>query len=267
MLEYNLFGFNMVGSDICGFVFNTTESLCRRWTQLGAFYPFSRNHNIIGTIDQDPASFGPEFAAMARRVLLERYRLLPYLYTLMYESHVYGTPVVRALFVEFPTDQNTWDVDDQFLWGASLLISPILEHKAVKRLVYYPTGRWFDYFNYEPRPNQGGGGEQVEIGCDVDSIIVDVRGGSVLPLQIPDVNTELSRSNNMQLLVVLSDTYDAVGTLFYDDGSSPIEHGSIFYMRMLVTCEIRQDDVLFSMSFVCLHQGYNATVAVDELQL
>ncbi|KRY23902.1 Sucrase-isomaltase, intestinal, partial [Trichinella patagoniensis] len=266
MLEYNLFGFNMVGSDICGFVFNTTESLCRRWTQLGAFYPFSRNHNIIGTVDQDPASFGPEFAAMARRILLERYRLLPYLYTLMYESHVYGTPVVRALFVEFPTDKGTWDVDDQFLWGASLLVSPILENKAVKRLVYYPAGRWFDYFNYEPRPNHNGA-MQVEVGCDADSIIVDLRGGSVLPTQIPDLNTELSRRNSMQLLVVLSDAYDAAGTLFHDDGSSPTEQGSFLYMRMLVTSEIGQDDTVFSMNFVCLHQGYNTTVAVDELQL
>ena len=94
MLNFNMFGVPLVGADICGFNGNTTEELCQRWQQLGAFYPFSRNHNSLGNMDQDPAAFGPAMINSTRDALLTRYMLLPVYYNLFYRAALNGSTVV-----------------------------------------------------------------------------------------------------------------------------------------------------------------------------
>ena len=111
----------------------TTEELCSRWTELGAFYTFSRNHNSKGTPPQEPYVW-PSVAAISRKVLGIRYSLLPYYYILFYKaSHPIdplnepSATVLKPLFFEFPKDSNTYSIDRQFLVGSALLISPVLE--------------------------------------------------------------------------------------------------------------------------------------------
>jgi alpha-glucosidase (family GH31 glycosyl hydrolase) len=77
--EYNLFGIPHVGSDVCGFLFETNEELCLRWHQLGAFHSFYRNHNDIKSPDQDPTQW-PSVAKATQAANLFRYAHLPYLY-------------------------------------------------------------------------------------------------------------------------------------------------------------------------------------------
>jgi len=61
-----------------------------------------------------------------RTVLEDRYRLLPYLYTLIYKAHAHGDMVVTPLLANFPSDETTWTIDEQMMWGDGLLISPVL---------------------------------------------------------------------------------------------------------------------------------------------
>ena len=127
ILAMNMFGMPFVGADICGFNGNTTAELCTRWMQLGAFYPFSRNHNSIGMKSQEPYVFGDDTTRRCRFALNIRYTLLPYLYSLLANASATGSPVTRPLFFEFPEDLNAWSFSEtQFMWGSALLVSPAL---------------------------------------------------------------------------------------------------------------------------------------------
>ncbi|KAH0513128.1 Sucrase-isomaltase, intestinal [Microtus ochrogaster] len=147
MLEFGIFGMPLVGADICGFVADTTEELCTRWMQLGAFYPFSRNHNADGYREQDPAVFGQDslLVKSARHYLTIRYTLLPYLYTLFYRAHVFGETVARPFLYEFYEDPNSWIEDLEFLWGHALLITPVLRQGAESVSAYIPDATWYDF--------------------------------------------------------------------------------------------------------------------------
>ncbi|EMP39847.1 Maltase-glucoamylase, intestinal [Chelonia mydas] len=216
MMEFSLFGISYTGADICGFFNDAEYYMCARWMQLGAFYPFSRNHNTIGTKRQDPVAFDEQFENISRDVLNIRYTLLPYLYTLMYEAHVHGSTVVRPVLHEFVEDKKTWDVYKQFLWGPALLISPVLEN-ATSVLAYIPNARWYDYYTEE---YIGLKGQSYNLSAPLEHINLHIRGGYIIPWQDPANNTFYSRQNSMGLTVALDDNGFAQGQLYWDDGKS-----------------------------------------------
>lgn len=219
MLEFNLFGIPMVGADICGFALDAPEELCRRWMQLGAFYPFARNHNGQGFKAQDPASFGANSLLLnsSRHYLTIRYTLLPYLYTLLYRAHRSGDTVARPLLHEFYGDSNTWDVHKQFLWGPGLLITPVLDEGAEKVMAYVPDAVWYDY---ETGSRLRWRKQKVEMQLPGDKIGLHLRGGYIFPIQQPATTTVASRRNPLGLIIALDDNKEAKGELFWDDGET-----------------------------------------------
>ncbi|NXE82841.1 LYAG glucosidase, partial [Cochlearius cochlearius] len=217
VLLFNLFGVPLVGADICGFVGDTSEELCVRWTQLGAFYPFMRNHNDHGARPQEPYAFGPAAQAAMRNALRLRYSLLPFLYTLFHRAHSAGETVARPLFLEFPEDPNTWAVDRQLLWGGGLLVTPVLEAGKTEVSGYFPAGTWYSLAGDSTIHSRG---QWILLQAPLDTINVHVRAGHILPLQEPAFSTAESRKKGMALVVALTPDGFARGELFWDDGES-----------------------------------------------
>jgi len=221
MFEFNMFGIPYNGADICGFIGETTEQMCQRWVELGAFYPFSRSHNDKDSPQQDPATWD-SVANAASKALMIRYRLLPYLYTLFYDSHIKGSTVVRPLYHEYPKDSVTWTLHKQFLWGPAFMVTPVLEEDRTTVEAYFPDDVWYDYYTGVRVPSTG----RLVLDAPLDHINLHIRGGHILPAQKPALNTMLSRQNNFELIVALKENR-ASGKMFWDDGETinTIEEG------------------------------------------
>ncbi|CAH8477884.1 unnamed protein product [Schistosoma bovis] len=225
IINFNMFGIPMVGADICGFTGNTTEELCVRWSQLGAFYPFSRNHNEDEAMDQDPAYWSKDSTKAIKESLKLRYHLLPYIYTLFYRSYLNGTTVARALAFEFPEDLATHKVDSQFMLGSCILVTPVLDEGRTFVEGYVPSGEWIELSTGKRYFSRG---TWKYFDAPLNVIPISIRCGCIVPIQVSAETTDIARRKGFGLFVILSSTDDgssaagqritASGELFWDNG-------------------------------------------------
>ncbi|HIE38067.1 MAG TPA: DUF5110 domain-containing protein, partial [Anaerolineae bacterium] len=213
VLGLGLSGVAFTGADVGGFAGFASGELFTRWLQMGVFLPFLRAHTIFDSPDQEPWSWGEPYLSINRETIRLRYRLLPYLYTALWQCAQTGVPIARPLFLAFQDDPATHDLEDEFLCGDHLLVAPVLEEGARERAVYLPAGAWYDFWTdvrYE-------GPAWIEVEAPLSCTPLFVRAGSVLPLG-PAVDYVGQRAAPPPTLHV----YPGGGTgwLYEDDGES-----------------------------------------------
>ncbi|KAJ2016984.1 hypothetical protein H4S03_006977 [Coemansia sp. S3946] len=214
--DFGIFGIPMVGADICGFFGNTTEELCARWIEVGAFYPFSRVHSALNYAPQEIYRW-ETVAEAGRRALSVRYALLPYFYTNYQRSVENGWPVARPLLFEFPHVPAVVDNDRQLLVGDSILVSPVLVEGATSVGAFFPAGLWYDWYDYSVIK---GTNDNVILSAPLEHVNVHVRGGKIVPTQEPAMTTADSRKNDFSLIVAADEHGAAAGELYVDDGET-----------------------------------------------
>lgn len=170
-------GLSFCGTDIGGFTGEPDGELFTRWMQFGVFSPFMRVHSAGDTRDREPWSFGPEWEAICKKFIEMRYKLLPYIYTVFWQQHRYGEPILRPIsLVEQHIPKNLIR-EEEFCFGDKILVSPVLNPGQKNKVVYLPEGDWYYYFNLQPYA----GSQEHTIDTPLDEMPIFVKGGSVIP--------------------------------------------------------------------------------------
>ena len=199
-LNVSLCGIPWWTTDIGGFINGDPEDeefreLIVRWFAFGVFCPIFRLHGFrlpypvrdILNPDGYCGSGGPNevwsFGERAYEILTGllhlRERLIPYLMEQMKTASDTGRPVMRPLFYDFPSDQNAYGVEDEYMFGPDLLVAPVIEQGVQSRTVYLPAGsRWTDACTGDTRE----GGCRIEVPAPLEKIPVFYRDGKDLGL-------------------------------------------------------------------------------------
>ena len=209
------------------------QELYVRWLQYGAFCPMMRSHGESSRreIWEFGAPGDPVYDAIASAIRL-RYALLPYIYSVSHEVSAADGTFQRALMMDFAADKATWEVADEFLFGHSLLVAPVVHAQYTPEQVryddtpvdfsaprttsvYLPKGTdWFDFSTGERLK----GGQTVTRPTHLDTVPLFVRAGGIIPLG-PDVQYSGEKPwDDLEIRVYPG--ADGAFTLYEDEGDS-----------------------------------------------
>ena len=201
-------------SDATGNIINYEDypELFVRWFQWGAFQPVMRAHGE--RMHNEVWSYGTQAEVILEKYLRLRYQLMPYIYSLGYDSYLTGAPFTRALFMDFPNDPKVANIPDEYMFGPAILVAPVTDQGATSRSVYLPAGcDWYNYWTNERIK----GGQTITAAAPIDTIPLFVRAGSIIPL-----GTTILSSAEKQDIAKVRVFPGANGdfTLFDDDGKT-----------------------------------------------
>ena len=263
-LNFSLCGLPYWNSDIGGFfagAYNKTwndgsgaknplfQELYVRWLQFGAFTPMMRSHGT--DVPREIYQFGkkgePVFDAIEKTIKL-RYALLPYIYSTARAVTAQQSTFMRALMMDFPQDKNTLDLHNEYLFGSSILVAPVIEaqytpeaipktsgqttankkdektHKIVDAVdftqakstkVYLPSGTsWYDFWTNQIHA----GGQEVTKTTTINTIPLYIKAGSIIPIG-PDVQFANEKNwDNLEIRVY--EGADGSFTLYEDENDN-----------------------------------------------
>ena len=184
-----------------------------RWIETAVYLPLMRVHGYMS--NTEPWNYGAEAQAVIASCLRQRYQLLPYIYSHAADVSFSGSTLMRPLVFDFSGDATALAQRYEYMFGQSLLVSPVVEPKVTTWKSYLPqhAAGWYDFITATPYP----GGQEVSTTVDGSRIPVFVRGGSIVPLAATDAqHTGVSE----QIDIRIYPGADATFTLYEDDGST-----------------------------------------------
>jgi len=189
------------------------RELFTRWFQYGSFCPIFRVHGT--DLAKEMWRFGPETEKILNTYDELRYRLMPYIYSQAHAVTAKGGTLMRALVMDFPHDESVRNIKDEFMFGPSLLICPVIQPTVHSRAVYLPAGtRWFDFWTGK----SFAGGKTIVADAPIEKLPIFVRAGSILPMGPVMQYTDEKPTDPLELRVYPG--ADGKVVLYEDEGNN-----------------------------------------------
>ncbi|MFH5832215.1 TIM-barrel domain-containing protein [Halalkalibaculum sp. DA384] len=176
-LNMGLSGVGYWSHNMGGFEHKPDPELYIRWSQFGMFSPVAHLFGMDHPGYKEPWSYGDQAERIFRKYDRMRYRFIPYIYSEAWKMHNTGMPLMRALVLEYQDDINTYDIDDQYLFGDNLLVAPVITKGAQTRTIYLPEGTWYDYWSGQ----QYTGRQYYNIVTPLEELPIFVKAGGIIP--------------------------------------------------------------------------------------
>ncbi|TIH40399.1 carbohydrate-binding protein [Subtercola vilae] len=190
--------------------------LYARWVQFGAFQPIDRLHSNHS--DRLPWQYDAATDASATSFLNLRESLVPLSYTLAAQATATGTPIVKPLYLQYPTSQQAYSMAGrEYLYGSDILVAPVTTPgDTATTSVWFPDGsQWVDYFTGETHE----GGTTADVTTGLDRMPVFVRSGGIVPTRTNNVTND-SQNPLTDVTVNVATGADGSFTLYEDDGGA-----------------------------------------------
>ena len=203
-----------------------------RWYQAGVWLPFFRQHAHIETKRREPWTYDKETMDINREALRLRYSYLPLWYTLFREHELSGSPVIRPIWAHYPTESESFTIDDQLLVGDAILVKPVVHASANDVSVYFPGEGKVSWYDIETMKKYGET-KRVSIPVTLHKTAVYQKEGSIVPRKMRIRRSTVAMKNDPYTLIVIADKEGkAEGTLYIDDETSfEYRHGKYIYLR------------------------------------
>lgn len=216
----SLSGMYHLGHDIGGFTGSRPDpELFLRWIQSALLLPRFTIHSWNDDHSANEPWMHPQVLPAVREAITLRYHLLPYLYTLLWETSEYDAPFLRATFLDHETDPHTFDDTDDYMIGAHLLLCPVTASGQRHRDCYLPdnTLGWYDYY----QGNYHCGGQTLTMPAPLERLLIFVRAGSIIP-EGRLLHGDSAAQDNLRILRIFPPLghQRLSGTIFDDDGNN-----------------------------------------------
>nr|WP_207789331.1 TIM-barrel domain-containing protein [Neobacillus terrae] len=233
-------GFNQAD----GTINNPNPDLYTRWMQFSMLTPTFRVHGNNHQ-QRQPWYYGMTAEEATKEAIQMRYSLLPYMYSYERDAFETGNGLVHPLFFDYPTDSNLKDYKDAWMFGDSLLASPVVDKQQTIKSIYLPSGTWIDYF----RGTQYNGGQTIQYSINPDSLTdipLFIKKGAIIPKQKPQDFVGQAAVTNVDV-DVFPDTKATSFTYYDDDGGSYNYENGGYFKQKLTTQDLGSNTYSFTL--------------------